>query len=62
MPSLLCAPCPVLYVILDCPELLPHKNEVTDSKTEKRDGDNRDQIRRDDDDTLQKGKGILKTA
>ena len=46
----------------DCPDLLPHENEVADPETEKGDGYDRNQVRRDDDKALQKWKGILKTA
>jgi hypothetical protein len=36
----------------DRPDLLPHKNEVADSKTEKSDGDDRNKIGRNDDEAL----------
>jgi hypothetical protein len=36
----------------DRSDLLPHKNEVADSKTEKSDGDDRNKIGRNDDEAL----------
>jgi hypothetical protein len=47
--------------ISDRPDFLPHKNVVTDSKTEKGDGHKRNQMWRDDKEALQKWKWILKT-
>lgn len=47
---------------LDCPDFLPHENEVANPKTDEGDGYDRDKIPYDDDKALQKGKGILKTT
>jgi hypothetical protein len=52
----------MLYAILDRPDFLPHKNEVTNSKTEESHGYDRNKIRGDDDEALQKGKWTLKTT
>jgi hypothetical protein len=41
--------------------LLPHEDGVTDSKAEKGDGHNGNQIGSDDDETLQQRKRILKS-
>jgi hypothetical protein len=54
MPYALCS-----LRISDGSDFLPHKNEITDSKTEKRDGHKRNQMRGDDVQALQKGKRIL---
>lgn len=43
----------VTYLSLsDRPDLLPHKNKVANSKTEEGDGDDGNQIRRDNDEAL----------
>src|SRR4030042_5173757 len=62
LPILLLPFLPISSRESDCSDLLPHKDEVTDSETNEGDGDDRNQIRRDDDQTLQQGKRVLKTA
>ena len=52
----------MLYAISDGSDFLPHKNEVTDSKAEKSDGHERNQMRGDDVQALQKGKRTLESS
>jgi hypothetical protein len=55
------APCSLLYAISDCSDFLPHKDEITDSKAEKRDSHQRNQKWQDDIEALEKSERILKT-
>ena len=54
-------PISLIFLLSDCPDLLPHKDEIADSKTEETGGDDGNKIWRDDDEALQKWKGVLKS-
>jgi hypothetical protein len=52
----------MLYAILDRPDFLPHKGEIANPKAEKGDSHQRNQMRGNDEEALQKREWTLETA